>query len=1275
MFKILSHLIIVICTAMSLLSCTTNVVNRNQAFEDGDYEEAQEQNIKTLGQTKAERLNQKLISAEEALASQQKISLEVDSDLLLKNVIEPLKNIVLNKDYLLDRVKFNLKNKYDQYIIPRLIVVFNEALLLIHQSDATKIKNFDILNAYKSLIFYDCNLQIESTCLLIKKYKSIDANNITKIIKLIFQQETNHKEQLKLIEAAYEIKNQTKDSEINAMLLQLLVEININAENESSYDFKKMASLFSNVLKVSITDIQNQDNHTELLKDLDAWKLLTRKEINVTTLGMSDLVRLLGKHIYKENSLVENSYTCDIPINLNNSNLSPDLQCQIEKLKYQLSNGNEQGLLFQKENLLGRWKKLKNTEMASLSPLNNFVLEKIKKYPNTILFENRSKNSPDGKSKNIADELLQKTLNTMNWDEYYYLTHMLFFGHYQKQDAKSFWEGTKKDQIKLLKTFLGFIKVQFATNIVYTNTLMNDFYIQNKNIDLIQILKKSSDEASKIKNIWAKLENDINLLEDFASSIKDTNNLEAIEMLNHLMEVIADFQKNIKFTVTYPNMFPLIQVMASGSLTAEVKGVFGTPQTISSDTVISYFFEERFNPWFNFHHNGDKLDRNEILYTFYYALVTKIFDTFSENTVVNFSTTQFFEVVLEMIISKTELELSTAYDDLTEKKRTQVSRLKLLTEVCQEEGQLQKQEEMFIKNSENEIDWVNDYENILQPRKNITNQIAFSDLGKSIYKPTHFQLNGTGLYIQDVFSENMLSVITKIRTDFEEETAYAKVLIEIYAKHNNAETDKIDALIKEQFKKFNRLKANYLSSIYETQSQLKSEQYGYCHWLIAKRHKDIKQSILFKEVKYLENLFESLYATLSDKTIEEIKNPSISLTKDLQAIKKEHFTFTQRPIFPQKEYQDKFGKTSITTQSLTTYKMDVYARLASYLENSPHLEGQYQINFPDQFTSSNNIYGDTKTKSIEFDWSEDKNIAREKFVSAGLIIFTEYLDWAKKPLDLASYESKGKVLINLFKMGEFSSHPDINCKSILLNQDVRNKHCKSFSAADVLDYYKSFIDFINLNERDEIILNLLGKSSTYNSKTYESLIKKNGVDKIYSQFDMVYLKVFSENDIDKAVKTWFKKILVSFVSSMQKKENAQFLFEPPKYIDEIFRKKYSNWIAHHFDTNRKFIKEIKKRIHLHKDSEFKFRYRLDEEIVNLSSGIGPLEPLISNLILGKFVQVSQKLNTDTSLYFSQTFIEESSDLEELFGEKIIANTEELEREDSMSKYSTEERRE
>ena len=127
-----------------------------------------------------------------------------------------------------------------------------------------------------------------------------------------------------------------------------------------------------------------------------------------------------------------------------------------------------------------------------------------------------------------------------------------------------------------------------------------------------------------------------------------------------------------------------MHVMASLEMKDTIRTFFGSFKIDSKD-VIKLFFSGRLKPWFNFGNDGDALDSREIIYTYYYALVSQIFETYSTNVIVNFSHEDFFRVVIKKLILPDEKSLESKRTALLKTIELFQNNAKGIQKICEEE--------------------------------------------------------------------------------------------------------------------------------------------------------------------------------------------------------------------------------------------------------------------------------------------------------------------------------------------------------------------------------------------------------------------------------------------------------------------------------------------------------------------------------------------------------------------------------------------------------------
>ncbi|NQZ18883.1 MAG: hypothetical protein HRT44_06460 [Bdellovibrionales bacterium] len=229
-------------------------------------------------------------------------------------------------------------------------------------------------------------------------------------------------------------------------------------------------------------------------------------------------------------------------------------------------------------------------------------------------------------------------------------------------------------------------------------------------------------------------------------------------------------------------------------------------------------------------------------------------------------------------------------------------------------------------------------------------------------------------------------------------------------------------------------------------------------------------------------------------------------------------------------------------------------------------------------------------------------------------------------------------------MNKISLNPEVDCKTVEVGSEEYNANCTKVTAKELIDYYKKLIDFLNIDERDEIVLELLGKDSKYQEGVYHDYIKKKDEHELYSYYDLIFKRVMSDDQVRAADTTWFMTTLLRYVDSVHKRRGSTFIFPYPEEIEGIFKKYYVEWIEDYFQNNIEFLQEVKSQLEAGVEP-FRYRYRLDHRVHMLgSSSDGPLDPLISNLIYGKFTGFTQQMDNETSRYFFSTFMEQRQEI-------------------------------
>ena len=480
-----------------------------------------------------------------------------------------------------------------------------------------------------------------------------------------------------------------------------------------------------------------------------------------------------------------------------------------------------------------------------------------------------------------------------------------------------------------------------------------------------------------------------------------------------------------------------------------------------------------------------------------------------------------------------------------------------------------------------------------------------------------------------------------MREEFPQRKILAGTILDIFKNFKGKDQSRIDEIVKDQFQAYYDLQADYIKLYTEAESKIRS-----CDRLFLNRARDIRYMMIYREAEELSNLFDKVWKTLSPLTDSERQalHPESPEIIELEKIRKEFSRYTQngnhlkgsQPQFPD-SYENRFGYNQISVSQITSYKMDTATRVYAYLNEL--FPGQYVVTMPPDFKNES-IYDEAQPEIIYFDWSiKDKETARKAFIKSGVRVFARQMGWANKATPVKTVMNKGDILVSLFKLGTLTKDPKVDCNDEDLNENVRSENCIKITPKEIISHFKFTIDYMNIDDRDRDILLLLGQENKYEQSDYESLIKKKDEHDLYSIYDLTFKRVFSDALVRLTESIWFSSHLVNYVNSVYKMNGSNFIFPVPEQINDIFIKKYSQLLKDYYQSTQDFLLEIKNQIRHAEPTTYSYHvdhiYPLNVETNKLSQNQRvSLEPLVSDLIYGKFEGLSQNLNNDTSGYFS-----------------------------------------
>ena len=1225
--------LIILTTILVTAACSMDSNTRNRIFSDGDYESDEVALLDQKLHPLAERLDQLINHAERiVLDEKSKKENKRDIGILMDQVVKPLGEYALNTNFLLDPENTSIRNKNNEALIPQLVHLYNTALLFIYKKNPAFLKNkTTILTDYKNQILWDCDPdEKRSSCRFVNFYKFADSTTTVQIIKILYKNVALEDEKTQLIHAAFDIRNKRLDDTLRFMLLEHLA-IGFRTEKTGHLtDLQRTrdVNLFATLFTLNGDEIVKSPSYIEMIAAINPWTL-SRQVDDPLNPAMTEILKIASANFIYQGK-----------------RLHPSLDKVINELPFKVAPNYEIGYQYIFDNIDGLW-----TSRFAIPGLKSYldkVCEKdkdchIKKTYAEVL--NNTENNLESVIYNADSqkikEFMLKDIEFVH-DEYYFLAHKIFFEHYLAPDAQSFWNFTGKDKKRFIKSALNLIKTQFVNNIVYTNSRMNNFYNKNAKKGLVDLLIQSQQEANTITTAWEKVQSRAKTLNSFVSLISTDNSAFEQEIANDLNKLVNYIPENIKFLIAYPSMYPLLHVMAKREMVQSFW--FGD---IDYRDLIKNFFDGSYKPWFPFNGHTKELNSTEIIVAFYYAIMTQTFKTYKKNSVVPFKVNEFFEIVVSNLMSQFEKKMDTNMTSLENLKRDFSDKVKKTVAMCTEEKELQPKEQQDILYDKN-FDYERDLYEKLKPRTIGISTMDFTDLGTDVYGPHNPREDGFRKYLQDLYGGTIRDVFRTYNREIREKQILVQVLLRIYKLFgsDDLDLDKINA----QFNRIEEQKIAYTKLFKDMYDEVDE-----CAMLIIKREQDIRHTLIFREKEYLGKLFDSFDSKLGSMSDSDRRDYIANNPDEIDKLYAENFGYTQNPNLPNYYiYKDpenkvgvKYGSVSLTGDTLFMHKADYYNRLVEYFQTM--YPDRYNFIYPGTYTnltSSTNPMDKTYRSELSFNWkSTNREAARKNFVNSGLKEFAQVFSWAKSAPTTSMISDLLTTKIQLYKIGALPVVKGVDCRSSKSKDD-----CLRIDALELISTFRENLDFINISDNDEVVLNLIEEQKKYPLSQYENMIKKKDKDEAYSYLDLLFKRIYSDGKIEGSTETKFLRFLKEFTEPMRDLGHIKFIFpirtQPGSKVnelEEIFRDYYGQDLNDYFRANREFLSAVKGLYagagilpFIKEFKPFTLRYDLDPKkkfIIGASTSKMSIDPFISTLHFENLTSHAEDMNSETDYYF------------------------------------------
>ncbi len=1198
-------------TTLLLVACSPESSSRKRMMTDGDYLVEESESLRLQNQDLVSQLQLLIRQTRPFVNSElEKHKEQRDPNMLMTKVIIPLKQVLFDMDNMLDPDFRNVMDENRRKLSYQLVSLFDQALIMVYGSNKQILTTTNILQTYKNIILWDCDENLVGSCKLINFFGNADSPNISKVMQIIYDSESDDAEKTRILRATFDLKNRRLDTTLRLMLMSRILEsFELRQKGELSTTRRQLDNqLFATILKLDSLDFASNDSYIAIVEQLNPWTM-SRSSSDEISQSMPELLKIASeKFLYSDSQ---------------KTSLSNSMQEAIEDLKYRVGSDFEYGIEFQKSNINGAWSETGDSTVFS-PERDELVESELAANPQVMKFGSESKN------------ILGSMLGDVNfqYDEYFYLTHQIFYEHYYISDSDSFWENSNRNSERLIEAATHLIKMQLVYNIVFTNARMNKFYENNDSGGLITLLQQTKQEADFLTLSWEKINLRATYLLDFINRVVPDSDIQNRRARDEFRTLVRAIKLNIKYLAAYPSMYPMLVAMTKNELKKSFW--FGT---IDHNTLINLFFSGSFSPWFSYGGNTVALDETELMVAFYYTIVTQTLSSYKNNSKMQFDAKEFFRIIVAKFIEENEKNLEIKLTNLKRVRGSYQSKIENLKSMCAEEIRLQERERQnLIENVESgNFDIVTGFNQTLLPRRQGKNDIDFITLGQSVVYPQNSDhvSDSAYKYFEDVYSHDVNTTFERLQSGYVLNNTKVKMLVEMYkryAQDNDIAVEgeeSLEQIIDEQFKKFNDLKYEYTELFFEMHEELKVNGQP-CELPFLKRERDVRYALFFKEAQFLEDLFEKMYASVGQLTDEERQNLSEEKLASIESIRKEVFEYASQNTHLPDDFRENHGYSQMTAMELVQYKSDYYARVVDYLSEQP-FAGQYQFSYPRRFDNiEDGLFQKSDKWRVRFDWTgKDKETAKSDFIKQGLLEFAKVFRWSSSSPDMRLIERKGSTITGIFKLNDLPIADDVNC-----SDPDQAQNCRSIHPAEVINHYKDMIDYMHYDPVDKFVFTTLGKVKKYTRTDYENIIKRQNNHQLFSYFDLIFKKVFSDSSVRSEEGVWFQDRLSRFTSTEDDLEKAYFIFPYNKEeIYGLFDNDHKLWIGDYFKSVKRFLVEAKNMAPTIEAGTYCYENDRCFPIGDSDPNDNAIDPVISEFQFGKFETFVGDMNRNFKFYY------------------------------------------
>ena len=228
--------------------------------------------------------------------------------------------------------------------------------------------------------------------------------------------------------------------------------------------------------------------------------------------------------------------------------------------------------------------------------------------------------------RNLGVKEVDSVSDACFFDEYFYMVDRLYRGHLNLDEVVQIWQGSRRNEAKLLATANFYMRIMVLKMVLETNQYMRGFY-DRQQFNSQNLVRRVILESKALSDRWTNVLDRFETVGTFLGRSTRTGN--ESRRAYDLATVVRDsIKRNIKMIAVESSQMILAYFMSDTRANITINAWFWTI-TISADTVIEAMLEGRLIPWFSFGTDNVPLSKIEVIYSFYYALATGTFETFS----------------------------------------------------------------------------------------------------------------------------------------------------------------------------------------------------------------------------------------------------------------------------------------------------------------------------------------------------------------------------------------------------------------------------------------------------------------------------------------------------------------------------------------------------------------------------------------------------------------------------------------------------------------------